>query len=62
MKKIVYFGAGTWGFALASLLAQKGHQVVLWTRDRLLAVKLQETRVHPKLPQDAVARWCRSIN
>jgi glycerol-3-phosphate dehydrogenase len=30
--KIGYLGAGTWGFCLASLLASKGHEVVLWAQ------------------------------
>lgn len=50
MKKICYLGAGTWGFALASILAQNGHQVTVWTRDPALANELQMTHVHPKLP------------
>jgi len=47
--KIGYLGAGTWGFCLASLLAQKGYDVVLWTRDKKTAVRLSKTRKHPKL-------------
>jgi glycerol-3-phosphate dehydrogenase (NAD(P)+) len=47
--KIAYFGAGTWGFALASILANNGHKVTLWTRDEANAERLQKTRVHPKL-------------
>ncbi|MBS0628353.1 MAG: hypothetical protein JSS09_09090, partial [Verrucomicrobia bacterium] len=27
--RIGYLGAGSWGFALASLLASKGYQVIL---------------------------------
>lgn len=48
-KKIGYFGAGTWGFALSALLGQKGHQVTVWTRDSELAAFLQKNRTHPKL-------------
>ncbi len=47
--KIGYLGAGTWGIALASILAQNGHTVVVWTRDPEFARLLEETRVHPKL-------------
>lgn len=47
--KIAYLGAGTWGFALASILAENGHEVTLWTRDAAFAELLQETRRHPKL-------------
>jgi glycerol-3-phosphate dehydrogenase (NAD(P)+) len=48
-KKIGYLGAGTWGIALASILADNGHSVVVWTRDDSFAKQLQETRSHPKL-------------
>lgn len=48
--KIGYLGAGTWGFALASVLGQNGHRVVVWTRDAAFADQLEKTRAHPKLP------------
>ena len=48
-KKIGYLGAGTWGFALSTLLASKGHELVVWSRDPVLAATLQKNRVHPKL-------------
>ncbi len=47
--KIGYLGAGTWGFALANVLARNGHSVIVWTRDSHFAKQLQTTRVHPKL-------------
>jgi glycerol-3-phosphate dehydrogenase (NAD(P)+) len=47
--KIGYFGAGTWGFALATLLASKGHEIVVWTRNPAFAERLGKTRIHPKL-------------
>lgn len=50
MKKIAYLGAGTWGFALASLLAANGHEVTMWTRDPAFAALLNKKRAHPKLP------------
>lgn len=49
MKRIGYLGAGTWGFALATILAGNGHQVTVWTRDPAFADHLQKTRAHPKL-------------
>jgi glycerol-3-phosphate dehydrogenase (NAD(P)+) len=49
MKKIGYLGAGTWGIALASILASKGHRVIAWTREPGFAEELQRTRKHPKL-------------
>jgi len=48
--RIGYLGAGTWGFALSCLLASKGYQVKVWTRDPSLCEKLQISRSHPKLP------------
>lgn len=48
--KIGYLGAGTWGFALAIVLANNGHKVILWARDPKRANELQKTRLHPKLP------------
>jgi glycerol-3-phosphate dehydrogenase (NAD(P)+) len=49
--KIAYLGAGTWGFCLASLLASKGHDVLLWTAHAEKAKELARTREHPKLPR-----------
>ncbi|MDP1607848.1 MAG: NAD(P)H-dependent glycerol-3-phosphate dehydrogenase [Chlamydiales bacterium] len=49
-QTICYLGAGTWGFALASILAQNGHKVTVWTRDSHLSQELNATHVHPKLP------------
>lgn len=47
--KIGYLGAGTWGFALAYILANNQHDVVVWTRNEENAKALQNTRSHPKL-------------
>lgn len=47
MKNIGYLGAGAWGFALAVLLANKGHRVTMWARSAALAEKLQKEKVHP---------------
>jgi glycerol-3-phosphate dehydrogenase (NAD(P)+) len=48
--KIGYLGAGTWGFALASILGSNGHQVALWARNPSFAQELRRSRTHPKLP------------
>ena len=48
--KFGYFGAGTWGFSLASLLASKGYKVVLWGQNSQQIKEMQKTRSHPKLP------------
>lgn len=50
MKKIGYLGSGTWGVALATILAQNGHHVTMWVRDLVLKKHLEATRLHPKLP------------
>lgn len=52
--RIGYLGAGTWGFCLASLLANKGHDVVLWTSNPEFAQRLSKERIHPKLPRYAI--------
>jgi glycerol-3-phosphate dehydrogenase (NAD(P)+) len=46
---IGYLGAGTWGFALATVLANNGHKVTMWTRDQAFADLLEKGRIHPKL-------------
>lgn len=48
--RIGYLGAGSWGFALASLLAEKGHEVTLWTANDDFAKVLHHKKEHPKLP------------
>jgi len=48
--RIGYLGAGSWGFALAALLAGKGYEVILWTGNPETAKTLNETKEHPKLP------------
>jgi glycerol-3-phosphate dehydrogenase (NAD(P)+) len=50
-QNIGYLGGGTWGVALASLLAKKGHLVKVWVRDAQLCKTLKTDRLHPKLPQ-----------
>lgn len=53
--KIAYLGAGTWGFALAGILAQNGHEVIVWARNPDLAAFLQKNRVHPKLEGSSIS-------
>ena len=33
MEPVAVLGAGSWGTALAALLARQGHAVTLWGRD-----------------------------
>ncbi len=45
-------GAGSWGLALAALLAERGLRVQLWGRDAAAIRALQQTRRHPRyLPE-----------
>lgn len=50
MKRIGVLGAGTWGATLARLLANKGESVTLWSALPQEVAVLNETRIHPKLP------------
>lgn len=60
--KIGYLGSGTWGVALASILAGNGHEVIAWTRDPELAKHLEEKRTHPKLANFSIPRSIRFTN
>ncbi|HHV13855.1 MAG TPA: NAD(P)H-dependent glycerol-3-phosphate dehydrogenase [Clostridiales bacterium] len=44
MSKVSILGAGTWGCALAIVLAGKGHNVTIWTKIENEAKALQENR------------------
>jgi len=49
MDKISLLGCGTWGSAVAQLLAEKGLKVTAWQRDEAKATKMARTRKHPNL-------------
>ena len=51
MEKIAILGAGTWGTALAKVLAQAGHEVTVWSALKMEAKVLDAERQHPKLPE-----------
>ncbi len=58
--KIAYLGAGAWGFCLARLLSEKGHQVTSWSIEEKLVETLNTTHVHPHLkgrPISALVRF-----
>ncbi|SFG07686.1 NAD(P)H-dependent glycerol-3-phosphate dehydrogenase [Oribacterium sp. WCC10] len=48
--KTSVIGAGTWGTALAILLAHNGHEATLWTRSESTAEEMSVTRQHRHLP------------
>ena len=41
-------GAGGWGTAVARLLAQRGHETILWARDETLTMGLRSSRENAK--------------
>lgn len=49
LTSIGILGAGTWGIALARLLANAGHSVTVWSRSTVDV--LLKTKRHPKLPE-----------
>ena len=50
MKRIGVLGAGTWGMALARVLSNAGHQVMVWSALEKEVEEFSATRVHPNLP------------
>lgn len=51
MAKIGVIGAGSWGVALAVLLANNGHQVAIWSALEKEVFALTEKRELPSLPE-----------
>lgn len=54
MSKIGVLGAGTWGTALAIMLAQNAHSVTLWSALDSELNTLQETHTHPNLKDSVI--------
>lgn len=50
MAKITVLGGGTWGIALAVLLHNNGHEVMVWSALEKEITVLREKREHPMLP------------
>lgn len=46
MSKVSFLGAGSWGTALAIMLAQNGHDVTLWSKVQAEVDMLQQHREH----------------
>lgn len=49
MSKILIYGAGTWGVALANLLSYNGHNVKVYARNSEQVDKLNNTHIYEKL-------------
>jgi glycerol-3-phosphate dehydrogenase (NAD(P)+) len=47
-RKVAVVGAGSFGSALAKLLAEGGHGVKLWARDQAVVDQLNQEHVHPR--------------
>ncbi len=57
MKSVIVLGAGSWGTALAAMLAERGLQVQLWGRDEVLMREISETRKNSRyLPMLEISR------
>lgn len=60
MSKVSFLGAGSWGTALAIMLAKQGHEVILWSKVEAEVLMLLENREHKhrlpgvKLPESIV--------
>ncbi len=46
LSRIAVIGAGSWGTTLANLLAEKGHQVDLWVREKEVFEQIKHNRVN----------------
>ncbi|MGG1659633.1 NAD(P)H-dependent glycerol-3-phosphate dehydrogenase [Brevibacillus sp. NRS-1366] len=52
IKNVTVIGAGSWGTALASVLADNGHHVTIWVRDPKLAEEINTKHVNGKYLPD----------
>lgn len=48
--RVGVLGAGTWGMALARMLSNRGHQVMVWSAIEQEVDAFSQTRRHPNLP------------
>lgn len=56
MRKIGVLGAGTWGMALANMLAEVGHQVTVWSAIEKEIDEFSVNRKHPNLPGMVISK------
>jgi len=52
LKEVAVIGAGSWGTAIANLLASKNLKVKLWARDQSVVDHINNDRYHPKYLTD----------
>lgn len=48
MSKVAVIGAGSWGTAVSNLLANAGHEVVLWARDPFIVETVNSAHRNPR--------------
>ena len=46
MSRISFLGAGSWGTALAIMLAKHGHEITMWSKVKEEVLMLQKNREH----------------
>ena len=46
--RVAVLGAGSWGTALAALIARHGHAPVLWGRDAQVAAAIRDAHENPR--------------
>ncbi len=52
MNKVAVLGAGSWGTAIADILASAGREVRLWGRDPAVVAGITEARRNPRYLRD----------
>lgn len=62
--KVGFCGSGAWGITLANLLAQNGHDVLLWSIEEDVLESLKQGKGHPKFPDfvvDSSIRYTKNL-
>lgn len=54
MKKVTIIGAGSWGSALANILIENNHEVLLYDQDLQTVTEINTTHTNRKLPQGSL--------
>lgn len=52
--KVAVLGAGAWGTAIATVLAENGHEVFLWAHEEGVAHEIQRTRINKSFLPDSI--------